>query len=257
MIRAAWLCVALALCACATPPPAPLREAQNLERQSRDAPGPQTAVDDLLRAQRLYQAADRGAERGQTEVDLAALYLRHGELDQAGAWASRAATADDVPAGVRAQAQARLAQIALKQGRPEAAAAQLARAGSLCAECVEQGEYLVLDGRILLAQGKAAEALCRAGAAQQARFGDDGGRGPADAQRLAGEASLALNDFGAAREALLMAYAADHAAARTERIWLDLDLLARASQGLNRSEEAADYAHRAALARAASRPAAP
>jgi tetratricopeptide (TPR) repeat protein len=248
----AFTCALALLCACAAKPPAPLRDAQRLEQQAQRQPGQgEQSLEALLRAHRIYQAADRGDLRGQTEVAIAALYLRRNELDAAQGWAARALAAD-VNAATQALAYARLTQIALRRGRPGDAAAAIDQAGQRCPACMRQAAFLILRGRVLLAQNRAAEALATAHQALAGgSYGDDPDRERADAQRLAGEAQLSLADYGAAQASLQSAFAADHAAARIERIWLDLDLLARADRGLGHEAEAQDCARRAALARAA------
>lgn len=255
----ALACTMAALCACSDQLPAPLRDAQRLEQQAQRPPGDsENSLEALLRAHRLYQATDRGDERGQAEVAIAALYLRRGELDQAQTWAGLAAAAADVTAATRALAFARLTQISLRRGAVEQAAASMAQAERCCPECSREATFLVLAGRVQLAGNHPAEALSTARQAlQEGRFGDEPDRVRADAQRLAGEALLAQADYAPARDALESAFQSDHAAARAERIWLDLDLLSHAYRGLGQDAEAVDYARRSALARSAAQADAP
>ena len=117
--------------------------------------------------------------------------------------------------------------------------------------CAGQDGFLVLSGRVQLAQQRPAEAL---DSATRALATATTPLAQADAQRLQGEAHLALKDFNAALQALKNAYDIDHAAARADRIWIDLALMSQAYRGLGQQTLADDAEQRARLAREAAKP---
>jgi len=227
---ASVLALALVLGACAGPPPAPGRlaeEALGFNQRAAQA----YARAEYAQARALYERALE-IDAGTDDADGAAMNLLSlarvnqalGEADAAHRNLDRVLDGG-ATAAWRAEAAARKAQLYLATGELSSADEWLARAQGLCAQCRAQAAILNLGARIALAAAQPALAAQRAGRALQLPANDDARAERANAQRIIGEAKMAQGDTEGAAEAFRQALRIDQALGLAARVQLDQKLV--------------------------------
>ncbi len=264
--RACALLVAALLAACGSAPPEP-------SAAEREAVGYNQRAARALRAGRiddartLYQAALRVDRSVENADGIAVNLLALARVEQAAgklaaAQAHLDAVLDDAPLALprarKAEAAARRALFAFDAGDIARATDWSKRAEDLCmpAVCAARAAITNLRARAALASGDVAGARLLARRALDSASGagpaDDPRVERANANRIIGEAALALRDGRSATPALSEALALDRALGRPDRIWKDLMLLARAVElGGDRNGARAHYRRAIEVATAA------
>ena len=188
------------------------------------------AVEAFRQALLIEQSVENEDGMAVAWLNLSLAYQRQGQMEAAEA-AVDAVLLDDVrtyPPPRLAELAMRKATLATRREDWAAATSWLEQSTRHCPRrCPLEVRQLNLRAHLALARGEPAEALAAAGAAQ--RIGKDDPAELANALRLAGAAHLALADSMAATQALSQALALDKQLRRSDRIFDDLLLLARAS----------------------------
>lgn len=239
----AVLLLAALLAGCGSAPPEPsAAEREAVGYNQRGARALRTGrIED---ARKFYQAALRVDRSVENADGIAVNLLALARVDQAAGNLSSAQThldavLDDAPLALprsrKAEAAARKALFAFDAGDIARAADWSRRAEELCLPaCAARAAITNLRARAALASGDAAGASRLARRALEAANGSGAGSADdprierANANRLIGEAAIALRDTKSARPALSDALALDQALGRADRIRRDLILLAQA-----------------------------
>lgn len=253
---------ALLLAACGSAPPAP-------SATEREAVGQNQRAARALRSGRLdeartlYEAALRADRSVENADGIATNLLALARVEQsAGNVAAAEAHLDAVlnaaplalPQGRKAEAAARRALIALDGADAARATDWAKRADALCtaAACSTHAAIITIGARAALAAGDAASALAlgrraldTTGGTAAGAYADDPRSERANAQRIIGEAALALRDATGAAQALTEALKLDQVLGRADRVWLDLMLLAGGADLAGNREAARAYYRRA------------
>lgn len=203
----------------------------------------------------LYESVADTEGRARTLLSLARVTAQAGKAKEALAMVETVLTEPaPLSPAVRIMAHGRAAGLALAAGDPAAARGHLDRALPLCAgACAEYAALTVLQARVSLALGQAAEALVLADRAMALAAAAPAKAERASALRVRCQALAALGKFQESAAAAAEALKLDQERGLSEAVVQDLHLLAQAHQALGDMDGAQRYQTLADRARAARR----